>query len=118
MNESEFRDWIRGQLRALDERVKTLAAQAAVQPPPQVGGRLAGGQVRMVEQALEAVKTGQVIGLAMVYLGPEGPIDGWSCSGGIEAHLALIGAVQSLNDDLLHPGSDPRYEALVEEANA
>ena len=65
--------------------------------------------VAMVEKTLNAVKAiGRV---NRNRLGPRSPmsategyfqIDGWA-SDGLEIHLMLIGAVQSLADDLLHP---------------
>jgi hypothetical protein len=118
MIESEFRDWTRGQLRRLDERLKALAAERLVAPPPpKVGGKFAGGQVAMAEKLLARVKQGGVTSLAIVYVGDEGPIDGWSCSGGATEHFTLLGAMVALTDDLLHPEKD-RVETFKEETDA
>ena len=115
MMESEFRDWTRGQLRSLEERLKRLAERKVEPPPPKVGGKLAGGQAAMAQQLLEAIKGGGVTSLAVVYLGPEGPRNGWS-SGGLEDHYALMGLVQELANDLLHPDKE-RLETFREAAN-
>ena len=106
MNESEFRDWARRAQGDFNERLKALERQVGalkVGPPPRIGGRLAAGQVALAEELLRAVKGGGVEGLAIAYLGPDGPIDGWSCSGGVNALHTLLGAVVSLTDELLHP---------------
>lgn len=113
MTEGEFRDWIRAQLQGLDERVRRVEARPSAEPP-RVSGRLGAGMVEQAEALLKAVKGGGVTGMAIAYLGPEGPIDGWSSSG-LDEHLALLGAVQTLNDDLLHPDKD-RMTMLAEQS--
>jgi hypothetical protein len=114
MIESQFRDWIRAQMRALDERVKAVEARP-VEVPRQVGGRLGAGMVEQVEAVLKAVKGGEVVGMAVVYVGPDGPITGWSASG-LDGHLSLLGGVVSLQDDLLHPPEDRMTRFYEEDA--
>ena len=119
MNESEFRDWARAALRSMDEKIERLAKERAqaVRAPPPTHGRLGAGMVTMVEKTLSAVKAGRVTGLAIAYVGDEGSIDGWA-SDGHDIHLMLIGAVQSLADDLLHPDQARLSEAATENEEA
>jgi hypothetical protein len=107
MNESEFRDWARGafgnyddRLRRVEGRVSQIAAAATA---PRVGGELAISPIEMAEQLLKAARGGGIRGVAVVYLGPDGPIDGWSCTGEEEVRLALYGAVSFLADSVVHP---------------
>ena len=115
MNESEFRDWMRNQLRALDNRLKRVEARAEEMDKPKVkvSGELGAGMTAQAEALLKAVRAGGVTDMAIVYLGPDGPIDGWTSSGP-EGHLMLLGALSSLGDSLLHPDK----ERLTEEAAA
>jgi len=107
MQESEFRDWARRAQGSFDERLKVLEGKVgaieAAAAAPRVGGKMAGGQVEMVEGLLKVVRGGGVRALGFVYLGLDGMNEGWSCSGGADAHHALLGGVMSLADDLLHP---------------
>jgi hypothetical protein len=116
MNESEFRDWSRAAMRDLDERIKRLEARPQGELRPQVSSKLAAGMVQQAEALLKAVRGGGVTGMAIAYLGPDGPLDGWTSSG-LEGHLALLGAVQQLNDDLLHPDAE-RVKILREQEAA
>jgi hypothetical protein len=117
MTEADFRDWVRAQLSGLEGRVRTVEARAVEKPRPRTGGRFKGGMVKLAEGVLQAVKSGEVTGVAVVYLGPGGPQVGWSSSGGFDGHLMLLGAATSLIDDLLHPDAE-RHETFLEEAAA
>jgi hypothetical protein len=73
--------------------------------------------IKLAEGVLAAVRTGEVVGLAVVYLGPEGLRDGWSSSG-FDNHLRLLGGATSLIDDLLHPEEGDRTEKFLEPEEA
>ena len=70
----------------------------------------------MVEELLRVVRGGGVRALGFVYLGPDGMNEGWSCSGGADAHHALLGGVMSLADNLLHP--DERLTTFADDGAA
>ena len=67
----------------------------------------------MASELMEAVRVGGIRGLAIVYLGPNGPVDGWAYTGDEDVRYALYGAVCFLADKVLHPGSEgpALYEA-------
>ena len=120
MNESEFRDWARRaqgtfdeRLRRVEEKVGEIAAAAA---GPHVGGELAVAPKEMASELMEAVRVGGIRGLAIVYLGPNGPVDGWAYTGDEDIRYALYGAVCFLADKVLHPGMEG--PALYEAAGA
>ena len=110
MQESEFRDWARRAQGSFDERLKVLegkvGAIAAASVGPRVGGELAVAPKDMASGLMEAVRVGGIRGLAIVYLGPNGPVDGWAYTGDEDVRYALYGAVCFLADKVLHPGSE------------
>jgi hypothetical protein len=103
MQESEFRDWARRAQGTFDERLKVLegkVGELSAGPPERGGHGLGVSRIEMAEAVLKAVKGGGVYGLGVVYLGPDGPVDGWSCSGE-EARYTLLGALGLLTDRVM-----------------
>jgi hypothetical protein len=119
VQESEFRDWARRAQGNFDERLRGLEAKvgemAAAAAGPHVGGELAVAPKEMASELMEAVRVGGLRGLAIVYLGPNGPVDGWAYTGDEDVRLALYGAVCFLADKVLHPGKEgpALYEAAA-----
>jgi hypothetical protein len=99
MIESEFRDWTRGQLRALDERLKALAANKAEPAKVAADKRIHGSIVSLGQKLVELAKAGKVVGAAIVYVDDEDrTMTGWSADGG---YFALAGAATFMGLEIL-----------------
>lgn len=124
MIESEFRDWTRGQLRVLDERIKALAALKSEPAPgsrsPGVEKRLHDTIVNLGQRLLEEAKAGRVKAVGILYVTDDDKtMTGWSADGG---YFALAGAATFMGLEILEefrkdeaandqpsasPGADP-----------
>jgi hypothetical protein len=100
MIESDFRDWIRAQLRQLDERVKQLAAKlGSPAPPPPPDQRVQGDIAGLLAKLTESFKDGKVSGLAIVFVTDEGTtMTGFAAENG---YFALAGAATFLGLEIL-----------------
>jgi hypothetical protein len=99
MMESEFRDWTRGQLRSLDDRLKALAAQKAEPAKVAVDRRIHDSIVGLGQKLVEQAKAGKVLGAAIVYVDDEDKtLTGWSADGG---YFRLAGAATFLGLEIL-----------------
>ena len=99
MIESEFRDWMRGQLRSLDERIKALAL--TVKPPAKAEAdkRIHGSIVSLGQKLVEKAKAGQVRSAGIVFVDEEGvTMTGWSAD---EGYFALAGAATFMGLQIL-----------------
>lgn len=100
MNEFEFRDWARGQLRSLDERL-AAAARAAQAPRPkaELDQRIQGSIAKLVETLSGDVRVGKVAGLAIAYVNDQDVTwTGFAANGG---YFALAGATTFIGLELL-----------------
>ena len=99
MMESEFRDWTRGQLRSLDERVRALAAQKAEPAKVAVDKRIHASIVDLGQRLVDLAKAGKVLGAAIVYVDDEDrTMTGWSADGG---YFRLAGAATFMGLEIL-----------------
>jgi hypothetical protein len=99
MMESEFRDWTRGQLRSLDERLKALAAQKAEPAKVAADQRIHASIVNLGQKLVEQAKAGKVLGAAIVYVDDEDKtMTGWSADGG---YFSLAGAATFMGLEIL-----------------
>jgi hypothetical protein len=99
MMESEFRDWTRGQLRSLDERLKRLAERPIEPARIAAEKRVHGSIVSLGQKLVELTKAGKVVGAAIVYVDDEGrTMTGWSADGG---YFALAGAATFMGLEIL-----------------
>ena len=99
MIESEFRDWTRGQLRRLDERLKALAAERTEPDRIEVDARIKGEMASLAEKLMVRVKGGHLAGLGIVFVTDEGAaMSGFAADGG---YFALGGAATFLGLEIL-----------------
>jgi hypothetical protein len=99
MMESEFRDWTRGQLRSLDERLRRLAEGPPAAARVAVDRRIHDSIVNLGQKLVELAKAGKVIGAAIVYVDDEDKtMTGWSADGG---YFALAGAATFMGLEIL-----------------
>jgi hypothetical protein len=99
MMESEFRDWTRGQLRSLEERLKAVAERKAEPAKAAVDKRIHGSIVSLGQKLVELAKAGKVAGAAIVYVDDEDrTMTGWSADGG---YFALAGAATFMGLEIL-----------------
>jgi hypothetical protein len=97
--ESEFRDWTRGQLRVLDERIKAVAAQKAEPPKRKVEKQIHDTIVNLGEKLVEEAKAGRVLAAGIIYVDDQrGTMTGWSADGG---YFELAGAASFLGLQIL-----------------
>jgi hypothetical protein len=95
MMESEFRDWTRGQLRSLDERLRRLAERPLEPAREAIDAKLAGTMAEMAEEVSAAVRDRRVRGLGIVLVTDDGGTNmGFAATDG--GHFRLAGAVQLL----------------------
>ena len=107
MNESDFRDWTRGQLRALDERLKAAMAERKADRVNIVLDRIVQGKMAELRDELTvALKEAQVTGLGIVFTTADGVTHtGWSAQ---NSFFALAGAATFMGLEILE---DFRKEA-------
>jgi hypothetical protein len=99
MIESEFRDWMRGQLRSLDQRIKAVAAQKAEADRIEVDARIKGEMASLAEKLMVRVKGGHLAGLGIVFVTDQGAaMSGFAADGG---YFALGGAATFLGLEIL-----------------
>ena len=99
MMESEFRDWTRGQLRSLEERLKAVAAQKAAPAKLRLDARIQGEVAGLISKLAAQAKAGQVAGLAIAFVNDEGTtMTGWAANGG---YYALAGAATFMGLEIL-----------------
>jgi hypothetical protein len=99
MIESEFRDWTRGQLRVLDERIKALAERKPEPAKPKVERRIHDDIVGLGEKLLEEAKAGRILGAAIIYVGDDyQTMTGYSADSGF---FQLAGGAQFIGLELL-----------------
>ena len=99
MMESEFRDWTRGQLRSLEERLKAVAAQRAEPAKLRLDARIQGEVAGLISKLAAQAKAGQVAGLAIAFVNAEGTtMTGWAANGG---YYALAGAATFMGLEIL-----------------
>lgn len=99
MNESEFRDWMRAQLSAFDERVKRLEARPAGEAKTAPDRRIHGSILKLTEELLARVKAGRVLGVGIMFVDDEDKtMTGWSADGG---YFALAGAATFMGLEIL-----------------
>jgi hypothetical protein len=99
MMESEFRDWTRGQLRSLEERLKAVAERKAEPAKVAAEKRIHDSIVNLGQRLVELAKAGKVIGAAIVYVDDEDrTMTGWSADGG---YFALAGAATFMGLEIL-----------------
>lgn len=99
MIESEFRDWTRGQLRVLDERIKAVAALKSQPAKPQVEKRIHDDIVSLGQKLVELAKAGKVLGAAIVYVTDDDrTMTGYSADGGF---FRLAGGAQFIGLEIL-----------------
>ena len=115
MNESEFRDWMRNQLRAFDNRLKAVEARPEAGPKP-VDVKLRGEMAALAEGLTRRIREGSVASLGIAFIGTDGTP--YTALGGTGEWYALIGAVQTLNDELLHPDKERLTTPPAEETAA
>jgi hypothetical protein len=98
MNEADFRDWTRGQLRALDQRLKALAARQAEPAKLTADRRLQGDIATLADRLVARVKGGEVAGLAIAFVTEEGvPHTAFAGNG----YFTLAGATAFLGLEVL-----------------
>jgi hypothetical protein len=100
MIESEFRDWMRGQLRSLDERIKRLDREIKEPRPREPLDERMQGEIGQLLTTLTAkVKAKEVAGLAIAFVNDEGVTNtGWAADGG---YFSLAGAATFLGLEIL-----------------
>jgi hypothetical protein len=99
MNESDFRDWARGQLRALDAKLDRLAAQKAEPARAEADGRIKGEMAWLADQVTAKLKAGRLAGLGVVFVTDEGhAMSGYAVQSG---YFALGGAATFLGLEIL-----------------
>jgi hypothetical protein len=100
MNESEFRDWTRAQLRTLDERIRAVAARPVEPAKLEVPGKVKGDMAKLAANLIEEVRAGRVAGLAIAYVTEEGtPMTGWV--EGAQGAFTLSGAAAFVGLEML-----------------
>lgn len=100
MNEAEFRDWTRGQLRSLDERLKAVAARPDAPAAKATLERLTKDKIEELAGALTAaVREGAITGLGIVFITADGvPHSGYVPG---EAVFPLAGATTLMSLEIL-----------------
>ena len=99
MNESEFRDWARRALGAMDEKIERYGRERAEPTKPELDKQLQGSVAKLVETLARDVKAGQVAGLAIAYVNDNGmTYTGWAADKG---YFALAGATTFIGLELL-----------------
>jgi hypothetical protein len=99
MMESEFRDWTRGQLRSLDERLRRLAERPIEPARIEVDARIKADMASLAEKLAAKVKGGHLAGLGIVFVTDEGAaMSGFAADGG---YFALGGAATFLGLEIL-----------------
>lgn len=126
MIESEFRDWTRGQLRRLEDRIKALAADKAAPAKIKADARLHGSIISLGQKLVEQAKAGKVQAAGIVFVDDEGvTMTGWSVDHGC---FALAGAATFMGLQILEDfrksekeaanDSDPAGDASADPATA
>jgi hypothetical protein len=100
MIESEFRDWMRSQLRSLDERLRRLDREVKEpRPKAPLEARWKGEIDQLWATVTRKVKDGQVRGLAVAFVdGDEVARTGYAAQGG---YFALAGAATLVGLEIL-----------------
>jgi hypothetical protein len=119
MNESEFRDWTRAQLRTLDERIRAAAAKAANPDLPAipVEGRISGEMAMLAEGLRKRVMEKQIAGLAIAFVTVEGNVlSGFAAADG--TYFQLAGAANFVGLEVLEGFRQTEKAAEKAEAEA
>jgi hypothetical protein len=99
MIESEFRDWMRGQLRSLDQRIKALAAEVKPAAKVKADRQIHGSIVSLGQKLVEQAKAGKVDAAGIVFVDDQGVVmTGWSADAG---YFALAGAATFMGLQIL-----------------
>jgi hypothetical protein len=115
MNESEFRDWLRGQLRSLEDRIRRVEGRPEGTPKLMVDGRIFGGIDELVESVRKRVAEKTVAGLAIAFV----TVDGDASSGFAAAagtYFQLAGAASLVGLEVLEGFRQAEAAALAKEA--
>jgi hypothetical protein len=115
MNESEFRDWARAALRAMDQKLERLARERAEPAKMKVDERIHGDIVSLGERLVALAKAGKVLAAGIVFVNDEGgTMTGWSADGG---YFELAGAATFMGIQILDDFRNAEKEAAREAAN-
>jgi hypothetical protein len=102
MNESEFRDWTRGQLHSFDVRLKTAVAemQAAAAAKYAAEGRIRGEIASLADDLRRRVLDKKIAGLAIAFVTVDGvALSGFAAAAG--TYFALAGAANLVGLEVL-----------------
>jgi hypothetical protein len=116
MIESEFRDWARGQLRAMDDKLERIAKERAEPRKYRPSKAIQDGIQGLAEKLIAQVKEGNVAGLAIAYVdGGDMTYTGWALDGG---YFALAGATTFLGLEILEDHRKAEIAAANENGKA
>ena len=116
MIESQFRDWIRGQVRALDERLKAVEAREAQPAARRISVPFRDDGIALAEEMLVEARAGGIVAFGIACVSVDGVV-----STGYESadHAVLIGALEALRMRLLDEVTGrPKWTANANAENA
>ena len=113
MNESEFRDWMRGQLHSFDVRLKTAVAEMRAGQARPVEARISGEISTLAEDLRRRVLDKKVAGLAIAFVTVDGTaLSGFAAAAG--TYFALAGAANLVGLEVLEGFRQAEAEAAEE----
>jgi hypothetical protein len=116
MNESEFRDWCRAQLRLLDERIKAVAARPVEPAKIEVDGRISGAIAELEEGLRKRVMEKKIAGLAIAFVTVDGAaLNGYAAAG--DTFFKLAGATNLVGLEVLEGFRQAEAEAIAREGH-
>jgi hypothetical protein len=99
MNEVDFRDWARAQLRAMDQKLERLAQSQATPPRIEPDERIRGDMAALVETVARKLKARELAGLAIAFVNAEGKaMAGYAATA---CYFQLAGAASFVGVELL-----------------
>jgi hypothetical protein len=118
MNESDFRDWMRNQLRSFDLRIQRLEArpvgEAAVLA---VDGRMTGEIATLAEGLHKRVMEKKIAGLAIAFVTVDGTaLSGFAAAAG--TYFQLAGATNFVGLEVLEAFRQAEAAAIAEKEQA
>jgi hypothetical protein len=99
VNEAEFRDWARAQLRAMDQKLERLAQSQAQPPRIEPDERIRGEMGSLIDTVAKKHKARELAGLAIAFVNTEGKAQaGYSATA---CYFQLAGATSFVGVELL-----------------
>ena len=116
MNDSEFRDWTRGQLHSFDVRMKTaIAEMKAGAARHAIEGQVSGDVEKLAENLRRQAADKQIAGLAIAFVTVDGTVlSGFSAGPG--TYFQLAGAANFVGLEVLEGYRQWAAEEAREEA--